>query len=285
MTTETAFHIDCGGSAMLALLHTPAKSAQRGVVIVVGGPQYRVGSHRQFLLLARDLAMAGIPVLRFDYRGLGDSDGPFLGFEHINDDIAAAVDAFMQRVPNMREVVLWGLCDAAAAILLYAHKDSRIGGVVLLNPWVRTEATIARVYLRHYYLRRLVDPQFWRAAIRGGRRPAAAIQSLIITIARALKIGSAPAAGHPRPSSAARPLPARMADGLAKFPGRILLIMSGQDLTAREFEEVAGSRRWRGLLNQSHVNIRRLQDADHTFARRQWRDQVTAWTRDWLFSW
>ena len=39
------------------------------MVIVVGGPQYRAGSHRQFTLLARHIAAAGYPVLRFDARG------------------------------------------------------------------------------------------------------------------------------------------------------------------------------------------------------------------------
>ena len=48
---------------------------------MVGGPQYRVGSHRQFTLMARAFAAAGYPVLRFDYRGIGDSEGESRGFE------------------------------------------------------------------------------------------------------------------------------------------------------------------------------------------------------------
>ena len=78
---------------------------------MVGGPQYRVGSHRQFVLLARDLAADGFPVFRFDYRGMGDSEGEFRGFEHVEDDIAAAVEAFRSASPGLREIVLWGLCD------------------------------------------------------------------------------------------------------------------------------------------------------------------------------
>ena len=50
----------CAGEELVGILH-PAPGAT-GVVIVVGGPQYRVGSHRQFLLLARRLAASGIPV-------------------------------------------------------------------------------------------------------------------------------------------------------------------------------------------------------------------------------
>ena len=56
-------------------------TASVGVVIVVGGAQYRVGSHRQFVGLARHLAAHGHPVLRFDFPGMGDSPGDWVGFE------------------------------------------------------------------------------------------------------------------------------------------------------------------------------------------------------------
>jgi uncharacterized protein len=42
---------------------------------MVAAGAYRVGPHRQFLLLARDWAADGIPVMRFDYQGQGDSEG------------------------------------------------------------------------------------------------------------------------------------------------------------------------------------------------------------------
>ncbi|KAB8057318.1 hydrolase 1, exosortase A system-associated, partial [Janthinobacterium violaceinigrum] len=58
---------------LVGILSLPAAPGPRGVLIVTGGPQYRVGSHRQFVLLARALAAQGVPVLRFDLRGMGDS--------------------------------------------------------------------------------------------------------------------------------------------------------------------------------------------------------------------
>ena len=94
-------------------------------------------------------------------RDRGDADGEFAGFEEINADIAAAIDALCAQLPTMREVVIWGLCDAASAALFYAERDPRIVGLVLLNPWMRTEAGQARAYLRHYYLARLINPDLW----------------------------------------------------------------------------------------------------------------------------
>src|SRR3974390_2928101 len=113
---ETPITFSCAGETLLGLIHLPASPPELGVVIVVGGPQFRVGSHRQFLLLARELARKGIAVLRFDCRGMGDSDGEFPGFEHIGPDVAAAVDTLVAQVPTLRRIVLWGLCDATLAI-------------------------------------------------------------------------------------------------------------------------------------------------------------------------
>ena len=78
---ERAVWYSVRGSDVLAVLHQGESGRKIGMVIVVGGPQYRVGSHRQFLLLARQLSNAGFPVMRFDCRGMGDSGGEFAGFE------------------------------------------------------------------------------------------------------------------------------------------------------------------------------------------------------------
>ena len=54
---ERCFAIDCAGERLPAILHPGTPGAARGVLVVVGGPQTRVGSHRQFVLLARQLAV------------------------------------------------------------------------------------------------------------------------------------------------------------------------------------------------------------------------------------
>lgn len=289
MTNEVPVCVECAGDALLGIVHKPARPNRRGLVIVVGGPQYRVGSHRQFLMLARGLAEAGIAVMRFDYRGMADSDGAFRGFEDIGADVAAAIDVFTETVPEIEEVALWGLCDAASAILFYAHTDPRVTGIVALNPWARTEAGIARTYLRHYYLRRLTERALWRKVWRGEFEAASALRSLLANARRALGAGHrderVPAEAAMAAAPAA-PLPERMAAGLVRFRGQVLIVLSGSDLTAHEFEDTAAaSRAWRRLLAAKRVTRHRLTDADHTFSRRAWRDQVSAWTREWMVSW
>jgi exosortase A-associated hydrolase 1 len=266
----------CQNDRLYGILSQPATPGTRGVLVVVGGPQYRVGSHRQFTLLARHLAGNGIATLRFDYRGMGDSEGETRDFEAIGDDIGAAVDAFMQAVPGMREVVLWGLCDAASAVTMYARRDPRVCGLVLLNPWVRTEDGIARTLLKHHYRDRLREPDFWRKIVRAQFDYVRSFKSMV-QLARAAFTG----AKLDRDA-----LPARMQAGMSAFNGRIMLIIGGADLTGREFcDAIDSTPAWKRLLESPRVTWRRIEKADHTFSRRSWRDQVAEWTCEWITSW
>ncbi|HKQ25257.1 MAG TPA: hydrolase 1, exosortase A system-associated [Burkholderiales bacterium] len=280
--SEQVVAFDCAGDSLIGVLSGMALSAQRGVLIVVGGPQYRVGSHRQFTLLARHLAEHGVPTLRFDYRGMGDSDGEVRTFESVGADIRCAIDRFFACVPGLKDVVLWGLCDAASAALFYAHQDSRVSGLVVLNPWVRTEQGVARVHLRHYYLRRLFHASLWQKVARGEfkfRKAAAALgQSVVGAMGRGV-----PSRDVEKLSIDEAPLPDRMEDALGRFQGRVLLILSENDLVAQEFRNVvAGSRRWQRSLAGDRITRFDLPESNHTFARRDWRDQVARWTEAWV---
>jgi exosortase A-associated hydrolase 1 len=214
--------------------------------------------------------------MRFDYRGMGDSAGQFRGFEDVGADIAAAIDAFARAVPGIERVVLWGLCDGASAIMFYAHRDPRVAGLAVLNPWVRTEAGLAKAQLKHYYLRRLLDGQSWRRLLTGRLSVGRSLAGVAGTVRSAMDDSGV---------SADSALPDRMAAGLSQFRGPVLLVLSGNDLTAREFEDaVSGSAVWRRLLGLEWVRRHDLPGADHTLSRREWRDQVTDWTIAWAKS-
>lgn len=301
MLDERALLFDCAGEALVGILSPSAAPATRGVLIIVGGPQYRAGSHRQFALLARHLAAHGIPALRFDYRGLGDSGGAARTFEDVGADIRSAIDAFQAALPSLRQVVLWGLCDAAAAALFYGHRDPRVAGLVLLNPWARSAAGLARSTLRHYYWARLRDPGLWRKLARGQFALGASLRSLFALLGAARKPAPGPASAAVPATVAAAPAPpavlprdgsappltpdlhARLLDGMQRYRGRILFIFSSADLTAQEFLDMCkASRSWQRLLASPAVQQHTLAGADHTFSRREWRDQVAAWTTAWV---
>ena len=274
---ERAATFGCEGADLVGVLAIPESAGGRGVLIIVGGPQYRAGSHRQLVLLSRDLAAAGIPVFRFDNRGMGDSDGDARTFDEIHDDLRIAIDTFFQQVPMLKEVVLWGLCGAASAALLYAHRDPRVCGLFLANPWVRTTDGMARTMVKQYYLPRLLDRKLWVRLATGRLNLGRSLSDLAVSVLQTLR-GS--------PTKMAETFPLRMAEGLVRFRGNVLIYLSGNDFTAREFEEMCRtSSVWKRALVRPDLEWRRLPEANHTFSIRQWRDQVNRWTREWVMSW
>jgi exosortase A-associated hydrolase 1/exosortase A-associated hydrolase 2 len=286
---ELPMVFDCGTDHLSGVLHQARPGATCGVVVVVaGGPQYRAGAHRQFVTLARRLVASGYPVLRFDLRGMGDSSGKHLGYSHSESDIRAAVDALMAAQPRLREVALLGECESASGILFYAWRDARVKRTVLINPWVRTEEGRAQVIVKHYYLNRLLSADFWKRVISGRFRAIESLRSLI-GVVRAYVRGRIDMARHSSGSAlddfANLPLPLRVAEGLRRFQGRSLLLMSEFDLIAREFDEVtSASRAWAGLLTSERIRRVNIEGADHTFSREVWKNAAADTVARWLES-
>lgn len=275
---EVAISFTCARDNLLGILARPEQPTELGIVVVVGGPQTRVGSHRQFVLLSRALAAAGYPTLRFDYRGMGDSEGEQRDFEDVNADIGAAIDAFEAACPAVGRIVLWGLCDAAAASLLYwdETRDKRVAGLCLLNPWVRSEATLARAHVKHYYGKRLLQRTFWLKLLRGQLNVAQAGAGLLNKLKHATtKVGS--------DNDSGLSFQDRMARALRNFPGHIRLVLSGNDYTAKEFLEYAtDAEAWRGVLERPNLTRIDIEDADHTFSSAAFRAVVAETCLDWL---
>lgn len=274
---EQAMGIRGPQSDMLGIVSLPTAGTPlqpTALVVVVGGAQYRSGSHRQFAQIARHVACAGYPALRFDFPGMGDSPGEPVAFEDTSDHIAASITAIQQHCPHVKHIVLFGLCDGASASLLYVHKtqDKRIGGLALVNPWIRTEVSLARAHVKHYYLWRLAEPAFWRKLF-SGRVGLQALKDLGRNI-RTLRTQK-----NPQPS-----FQQAMAEGWQSFEAPILLLLSERDLVAKEFQEQAQSdARWDGLLQRPSVSQMTIKGADHTCsspaASRQTESLVLEWLR------
>lgn len=247
------------------------KNSYTGVLIIVGGPQYRVGSHRQFVKLSRALAAEGIASMRFDSRGMGDSSGTPAAFYQQNVDINAAIASFIQHCPKLTNVVLWGLCDAASAILIKLNQpDSRISGVILLNPWVRQQQSHAKTMLKHYYLKRLVSRQFWNKLFGGSL----AVSSSLRTLWQTVRASNTASKNSPAQQSITElNYVGAMLTGWQCFNGKSLVITSGSDLTAQEFLNLCQQQQaWQQCLNSAEHQ--HLAKANHTFAREEWRRQV-----------
>ncbi len=246
---------ECLGEQLAATIDD-AKGTS-GVLIVSGGNELRIGAHRGMAMLGRRLAAAGVPVFRFDRRGIGDSSGQNDGFESAGPDIAAAVTAFRAAAPHVMRIVGFGNCDAATALALHGACDN----LVLANPWVieeRDELPPAAA-IRARYADRLRDPKaLWRL-VTGG----VDVRSLWNGLRKLSASGSA------APTSLAR----RMAIAFGGYPGRVTILLARSDNTAIAFRDAWHSATFAEVRDR--VGVFECDTASHSFARPQ--------DKDWLF--
>jgi alpha/beta superfamily hydrolase len=172
-----------GREHVFGILTYPARTAVEGVaaVLLTGGGLIP-GSHRNgmWVALARSLAAQGIPALRFDYRGVGESTGivPELWLDRpFTDDLVGAARWLRER--GMTRLALAGSCFGARTILGASEQLEDLAGAVLLSVPLRghrereyaatrfaQELTLAdymRRAARLRVIRRLLDGR-WRAA-------------------------------------------------------------------------------------------------------------------------
>jgi hypothetical protein len=150
-----------------------------------------------------------------------------------------------------------------------------VQGLCLLNPWVRSEASLARTHVKHYYAQRLREPAFWKKLFSGqvAGRALRELGSNLRAARRAVPVDAESKPGYQ----------ARMAAALAHFDGATLLVLSGNDYTAREFDEyVSRSTDWQGLLGMPRVSRQDMPGADHTFSTAEHRETINATTLRWL---
>jgi len=217
--TRRHFAFPCDGDRLVGTLDTaPGRTA---LLIVSGGNEVRAGAWNGQALFAARIAAQGYPVLRFDRRGVGDSEGINAAFGSSAPDIAAALCALHAQCPQVDRVVALGNCDAASALML--AQGAGIDALVLSNPWTIEDETAqapAEV-VRDHYRRRLADPAAIRRLLTG--------QVSLAKLARSLASALRPAPSTPDG------LAARMAQGIAGFAGPIRFLIAGRDRTGLAF--------------------------------------------------
>lgn len=126
-------YLNLRGERVFSVLHTPLKPASRAIVMCHPLGEEKLWSHRVFVTFARDMAASGFAVLRFDYRGEGDSDR---AFEHTDletriEDASLAVDAVRERCGSVTDVTLLGLRFGGIVAAMIATRRTDISRLVL----------------------------------------------------------------------------------------------------------------------------------------------------------
>jgi exosortase A-associated hydrolase 1 len=245
---RTLLSFDCDGSALGASLDSAA--GETGILLVTGGTQTRIGSHRMYERLAAKLAGAGWPCFRFDRRGVGDSEGEDPDFKESGLDLVAAAAAFRREQPQLRRVMGFGLCDGASTLALHG-KAAGLDGYILANPWfVEAEAgEPAAAAIKSRYKDQLLSLQGWKRLLSGS-----------ISYRKVLKgIGKIVSS---RPSNLAGEIAAALTK--ARVPAQ--LILASRDGTAIAAQAEWSSAAFKALRRSNPAPIR-IESDSHTFSR------------------
>ncbi|MDT9597767.1 hydrolase 1, exosortase A system-associated [Sphingosinicella rhizophila] len=238
----------CAGETLGASVDEAA--GPLGVLMVTGGGQTRIGSHRMYERLAARLADHGHPCFRFDRRGVGDSEGNDPGFRACGPDLAAAAHAFRQEGKGLEKVIGFGLCDGATALALFGAA-ANLDGLILVNPWfVEAEAGVPPpAAIRKHYRQRLTSLDGWKRALTGSMSYGKLLKGIVKILA-------------PPPSSLASE--AADALGTARLPVR--LILARGDATAIAAEAEWNAHAFRKVRDAAAPPLR-IDSDSHTFAR------------------
>lgn len=202
METAVRFR-NASGYELQGVLHRPERLAPDAPCLVwlSAGQKVRQGAWRMNVALARRAAALGVPALRFDYEGMGDSEGPrrhgefvmdFYGFVQtggFRHDVVSGVEFALSEL-GPRPIVLGGLCGGAASALFAGPLLGRkVWGHVLIDLPVTISSSARQRYLEDHpeelvrarpaeadtvlalYARKLLDVDAWRRFIRGESNP------------------------------------------------------------------------------------------------------------------
>lgn len=141
---EHAFFFDSSGYQLAAVLHTPSGRGKSPCIVMCHGyTGNKVEAHRLFVQAARRFASDGFAVLRFNFRGSGESEGGFeeMTFSGELQDFARALDiAEAEPAVDASQIAVLGLSLGGAVVLCGSALDKRPRAVVAWS----APATLAR---------------------------------------------------------------------------------------------------------------------------------------------
>lgn len=298
------------GLRLFGMVHRPVKSCASGATIILLSPgvKMRVAPHRLYLDMADRFASLGYTVLRFDFYGLGDSEGEaeeeYLADlygavqvgRYINDTIAAM--DWMESTHEAKKFIVAGLCGGAITGLLAAVRDRRIVGLLGLAIPVILDGS--RIDFKKYmtdaqlnatrdgYLGKLVDPGAWRSwlrflTFRSDYR--LILRSLLKPLAAKLHKTHpiAPVQVQQEPADNTNPYFAQAFRQMVSTARPICLIFSEMDRLYWEFERKFVERN-RPMLDSHRAwyEVHITKSANHIFSFREWEEDMLDRCAEWL---
>ncbi len=292
---------------LFGILHEPGKNKypDQGIIILSPGIKSRVAPHRLYVKMARKFCDLGYRVLRFDFYGLGDSEGELTEkytadlYRSIQqgryaDDTIAAID-WMQEKFNVKSVILSGLCGGAITGLIGTEEDNRVKAlvgigipVILDGSSMNQQAFMTSGQLgsiRESYVKKIFDYKSWIRILKcqtDFSLLAKAIANPIKNkLSQHLTLNKSRHSDHPANFNTLFPR------SFFKFTKskKLLLIFSEADRLFWEYDEKF-LKPYQNKINRTdrNVSLHLIKNANHILSFKGWQEEMENVVKDWLIN-
>jgi pimeloyl-ACP methyl ester carboxylesterase len=251
------------------------------VILLGAGLVHHVGPNRLMVRLARRLAARGLASVRFDHRGIGDSEARSDGqaFEVSAIEEAREVMDHLAAKEDVDAFVLLGICSGAETALGTALQDARVVGVGMINgggqgagaAWDTHE--YARTQVRHYLTNAIFNADSWRRALTGRIQYRRLANALVLRVRNAI--------APPAQVAVIARETAGQIEGLAARGVRLLWVHSERDFSRDYFDTMFGNGAG-DLLDSGRMRVEVIRYVDHTLTARHGQDRFFDIVEGWL---
>ena len=258
------------GDGLWGVLCEPARPARHAPTLLFcgtgGDPRGGVGGFAT--QTARRLAQMGVPSLRFDYSGLGDS--PMAGddprchvFETPREGETDVAVAFL-KARGFGDIVVFGVCAGAYHALRAGWRNPDVAGVFAVSPvklvWRSGDTLTFGRYKNGRptgaYLKALADPAAWKQAL----ADKVDLSAVMLTLLGRLRSRLAGWATRRGPDA-----PLRQMELFSRRGGRACFIMGVNDASLEELSTYFGAEGSR-LRRMQHTTVEVIPQLDHGLA-------------------
>lgn len=296
------------GEKLFGVFHRPADGkAEVAVLMLSPGVKMRVGPHGLYNHMTESLVAKRLAVLRFDFHGLGDSEGDLTesrtaevynaiqSGRYVEDTLDAA--DWMAKTYGFERFLAAGLCGGAITGLLAARQDDRIDGLLSLGIPVSFEGGeadygkfLTRGQLKTLeggYVRNLKDPLRWLRLL--------TFRSNFRVIGKVLMRRIREKLGRDQTALSPSRANALLANLNHKFPPAffhmltrrcpMLMLFGGTDRWEFEFTEKF-EQVYADMLEKLPKTYEKIvvPEANHIFSKPTWRNEMQRHVDQWLSS-
>ena len=298
------------GLKLFGVIHEPPVNNRKNVAILLLSPgiKMRVGPNLLYKIMTRCFVELGFTVVRYDFYGLGDSEGELTEeilpdvYNHIEvgryvDDTIDGMD-WVEENYGYKNFILSGLCGGAITGLLAASKDERVSGLLSLGitPVLASSAANTSAYMtqgqledmRKTYLGKLFNLKAWYRLLTFQSDYSVMWKILLMPYNKYKAIKSKKDKGSDAPNKEeiddnSNPLFPPAFFNMLTNKRKHLLIFGGGDRLLWEFNEKFVSRYEHEL--QEHKDQYRVcvvENANHVLSYKSWQDKMLDYSREWL---